>query len=636
MKRRAGCLGAFLLALVLLCGHGSMTVQAEKQVYYEWQTEEEILKLCEEGVDLKEFFKYTIWTELKREDLEELVSAGGTLDDLYASMPMPFSEGDTKVAGFSGAMSSALGSIPALGSGSHGPILKIHLSGETAFCAKFGAACRTGMVYQSVPLSEIGIDGAKEHIVRGLLAQYAQAQSIYTGPANYIMTQAGIWLVQNNRWSGDPEGMAAAIAPLFSKTPDCPSVDFAAAYFRAIVEWIDSPENQSLIQATGLEAWANGPNQYLVTATGEGGPLEEVHGFAHVELEKKDSETGKIISHDAQFTIYEWNGGSFEESSALTNRDGEKYRSDDLFYTDQNQGKFCVEETLAPAYGNQTGYYGDFEGKKKRRYEVQVEDSMRGEALKLVNHGGSFTNERVIGSIEVKKTDVEADAYVSGELAHGTAQLDGAIYDLYAKEAIIHPDGVTGTLYAKDALVASGVIQEGRCAFENLYLGAYYVKERQNGETLPDGKRLSYARGYLLDETRYDVLLPYEGETVKEVHREVKSSREQVIKAKALFEKVESATGQGNIAYLKGAGFTIYRLDRLKKQELFVKKADGSYEESSIREAYLVKNYNQDIPKYDFTGEESAIATVYVRDTDLRADTAHYWQDARKDIQQEN
>ena len=29
----------------------------EEQVYYEWQTVEEILELCEKGLDLEEFFK---------------------------------------------------------------------------------------------------------------------------------------------------------------------------------------------------------------------------------------------------------------------------------------------------------------------------------------------------------------------------------------------------------------------------------------------------------------------------------------------------------------------------------------------------------------------------------------------------
>lgn len=45
-----------------------------------------------------------------------------------------------------------------------------------------------------------------------------------------------------------------------------------------------------------------------------------------------------------------------------------------------------------------------------------------------------------------------------------------------------------------------------------------------------------------------------------------------------------------------------------------------------------MENYDQDSPKYDFRGETSVIVTVYLRDTDLRENTAFYWEDAQKDI----
>lgn len=631
----------------------SLKNEGVTDIYYEWQTTEEILEMCEKGLDLSDFFQYTIWGFLTKEDIQMLVDHGHTLDDVYeaiekgvddvpediqkildayAAVPMPTSEGDTRTAGFSGSVSSSLGNIPALGNGSHGPMLKIHLSGETAFCAKFGAACRTGMVYTSVPLSEIGVGSGEERIIRGLLAQYGEAQTIYNGPVNYIMAQAGVWMVLSGSWTGDPDQMAASIAPLFSKTPDCPSTQFAADYFRAVVEWINDPANTEKIEAIGLEAWANGPNQYLITATGEGGSIEELGAYGHIEIKKVDSETGNVIADDTEFAIYEWNGGGYEKSDAAVNREGDTYISDDLFRTDINEGKFYVEEALAPHTGNVTGYYGDFEGSSKHHYEFEIEEGMKGDTISITNGGDAFENERATGSIRINKTDIEADAYVAGSRSHGTAELDGAIYDLYAKEAVRHPDGVTGILYAKDSLVASGTIEEGTCVFENLYLGSYYVKERQKGATLPDGKKLSHAKGYLLDETIYDVTLPYEGETVKNVHREVHSNKEQVIKAKAVIDKVESATGQGNIHYLKDAGFTIYRIDKLSRRDSFVKNSDGTYEEESVQKAYLVENYNQDTPKYDFSGEAGAIATVYLRNTSMREDTAFYWQDGMEDL----
>lgn len=653
-------LAGILLSLLLWSENGYAA--REETTYFTWQTEEEILKLAGEGTDLKEFFRYSVWDFLNQELLEGLVQADHTLEDAweaieacreqgdpaleqlpsdlqriaeaFAQNPEPLDLGDRKTAGFSGAMSSALGSIPALGSGSHGPILKIHLSGETAFCARFGAACRTGMLYTSVPLSDIGLDEGKARTVRALLAQYREAQQIYNGPANYIMTQAGIWLVQNGKWTGDGEKMAASIAPLFSKTPDCPSTAFAADYFRAIVEWMNHPDNREKIESTGLEAWAYGPNQYLVTATGEGGSLEELGAYGRVELVKKDQETGNVIADTAEFTILEWNGSAYEKSEVSMSREGDRYVSDDLFRTGKNQGKFCLEETSAPHSGTQTGYQGDYEAGKKKQHLFQIEEGMKGGIITLANEGGAFVNRRVTGRIVLKKLDVEADAYLQGEASHGSSSLDGAVYDLYAADPVIHPDGVTGVLYRAGERVASGTVKNGSCVFENLYLGSYEIRERQKGETQADGKKLSYAEGYLLDETVYPVNLPYEGEQTAEVQRQVVSRKEQVIKAKAVWEKVESAAGQGNISYLKGAGFTIYRIDRLGRKGQFEKKSDGTWKEESIREAYLVKGYTESQPKYDFSGEEEAIATLYLRDTALREDTAGYWVDAQRDIRE--
>lgn len=78
-----------------------------------------------------------------------------------------------------------------------------------------------------------------------------------------------------------------------------------------------------------------GPNQYLITGTGSGSPLEELGAYARIEFTKMDSETGRIIADNAQFSVYEWNGGGYEKSDVAVNREGDKYISDDLFRTDE-------------------------------------------------------------------------------------------------------------------------------------------------------------------------------------------------------------------------------------------------------------------------------------------------------------
>lgn len=105
----------------------------------------------------------------------------------------------------------------------------------------------------------------------------------------------------------------------------------------------------------------------------------------------------------------------------------------------------------------------------------------------------SVTNKRQLGTINITKLDAETNNLV-----------DQAIYGLYAKNPIIHPDGHIGILYTKDELVATfpATATNGKATLNNLYLGDYYVKEI----TAPDG--------YVLNTKKYDLTLSYAGQEV--------------------------------------------------------------------------------------------------------------------------
>ncbi len=244
-----------------------------------------------------------------------------------------------------------------------------------------------------------------------------------------------------------------------------------------------------------------------------------------------------------------------------------------LYYTQRNQGKFILVETKAPAGYfvdwtdiDRPGTAGTPLG--KRGYYIEITEANDNAVLwldnadynadiltadkggtKLVTSGGvettvsiyttakdptrtyntdnsgkaanedSYTttatdgemkNDRTLGEISISKVDLDAGKYVAN---HGNATLDGAVYDLYAAEDIIHPDGVTGVVdyskivdadgnpiwhttirdnsgqwvsdhlpvLKKDHLVASAKIENGWLCFSNLYLGKYYVVERSTG-----------------------------------------------------------------------------------------------------------------------------------------------------------
>ena len=337
---------------------------------------------------------------------------------------------------------------------------------------------------------------------------------------------------------------------------------------------------------------------------------------------------------------------------------------------------------------------------------------------------GKFTNDRVIGEIILAKADLDQlkesvpraltdedddTSAVPGGALHGTASIEGAVYDLYAAEDIQHPDGVSGVVdyskivdangtpiwhttiqtnggwdtdylpvLAKDHLVASAEIQNGVLAFANLYLGKYYLVERATGIVLPvdtdghfyltgqypvldrtlqptgeckslatngrgeysdyvyknqysavaegraltgvktyDGYYLSFAEGYLCDEINHYSTLAY-GNEAQYITRGDEHSKDAVLKSGFSIQKVVSTTGPGTPApKLEGAGFTVYRVWELSKADQFTRNPDGTYNVQSILDAYRKDSYDNDTPKYDFSGEGEAVARMYESDQAL-------------------
>ena len=171
-----------------------------------------------------------------------------------------------------------------------------------------------------------------------------------------------------------------------------------------------------------------------------------------------------------------------------------------------------------------------------------------------VNFSHTFTNKRVNATIDLLKEDSE-----TGNSAQGDAVFEGAIYGLYAREDINHPDGRSGVLYKKDEQVATLTTdKEGKASVSNLYLGKYYLKE------------ITPPVGYLLDEEEHDVNCDYEGDQVETVKRNT-VSKEDVIKQP--FQLIKAADNDKTDAdLLKGAGFSAYLISSLTVKD------DGSYD----------------------------------------------------------
>jgi len=200
-----------------------------------------------------------------------------------------------------------------------------------------------------------------------------------------------------------------------------------------------------------------------------------------------------------------------------------------------------------------------------------------------VSFAHTFSNDRVTAKINLFKVDKETGKAVP----QGDATLKGAVYGLYAREDIVHPDGATGTIYKAGEQVASLTTDDkGQASVNGLYLGKYYVKE------------ITPPTGYLADTEEHDLTCSYEGDMTAEVKRECTSS-EQVIKQP--FQIIKAANnGKTDADLLSGAGFTVYLKSSLTK------KADGSYDFDSAKPVVSGENGATEI----FTDEKGYACSI--------------------------
>ena len=246
-----------------------------------------------------------------------------------------------------------------------------------------------------------------------------------------------------------------------------------------------------------------------VTVQYESTTIENTRQKAEVSVVKKDSDTENPLD-GGKYTLYAGNdiknyagqvivtnGTALE--TVTTGEDGKASYSVDLPISNG----YYISETQAPyAYIRNS----------KDVYSFNFNVLPETQAKATFSH--TFNNDRTTAKIHIYKVDKETGKAVP----QGDASLSGAVYGLYAREAINHPDGATGVIFNAGDLVATLTTDEkGEAEVNNLYLGKYYVKE------------ITPSEGYLLDEEEHDVVCDYEGDLVAEVSRST-TSAEQVIK----------------------------------------------------------------------------------------------------------
>ena len=262
---------------------------------------------------------------------------------------------------------------------------------------------------------------------------------------------------------------------------------------------------------------ANSSNDY---------PMKNDEWSVKVSIDKIDSETKQRIKGDAEFKIFEWDTvrqcyipfGGYNRYKVERQADG-TYKvinhsnyangSDNIYYTQRNEGKFVIVESRAPSeyYGDWTdvtkpGTAGSVLGKRAYAFEItkaqdgqtiwlgnadynadittansggtlidtgegvvtitfgsrKADKTYATDPMGIANNEDSYTmhanadkmqNDRVLGNILLTKVDLDAARYLAAG-SNGDTTLEGAVYDLYAADTIEHPDGVSGVVdYSK-------------------------------------------------------------------------------------------------------------------------------------------------------------------------------------------
>ena len=268
---------------------------------------------------------------------------------------------------------------------------------------------------------------------------------------------------------------------------------------------------------------ANSSNDY---------PMKNDEWSVKVSIDKIDSETKQRIKGDAEFKIFAWDtvrqcyipAGGYNQYKVERQSDG-TYKvinhsdyaggSDDLFYTQRNEGKFVIVESRAPSeyYGDWTdvtkpGTAGSVLGKRAYAFEItkaldaqtiwlgnadynadittansggtlidtgegvvtitfgsrKADKTYATDPMGIANNEDSYImhanadkvqNDRVLGNILLTKVDLDAARYLAAG-SNGDTTLEGAVYDLYAADTIEHPDGVSGVVDYSKIIDANG------------------------------------------------------------------------------------------------------------------------------------------------------------------------------------
>ena len=320
-----------------------------------------------------------------------------------------------------------------------------------------------------------------------------------------------------------------------------------------------------------------------------------------INIQKTDNESGKPLAN-AEYEIYakedivtpegivKHTAGELLDT-VTTNENGFA-KSKELYL-----GTYIVKEKTAPegyilnrtefdvtlTYGNQT--------------EQVIVTSME---TMNANQKGRIKGIKT-GEVLTGNTSYSTDFGAAYSPSYEVQPLAGAIYDIYAKYDIITPEG-TVKYTAGQLIETVSTNNNGEFLSDDLYLGTYIVKEKQA------------PKGYVLDETKYEVTFTYAGQEETLLFSSLSLSNERQKAIVSLKKEMEQHSVYPNSEAYKDIQFGLYTAEDILDVNGAVSLKKDSLLEVITLDETLTGTVTTDLPIGNYYLQEIATNEAYILD----------------------
>ena len=339
---------------------------------------------------------------------------------------------------------------------------------------------------------------------------------------------------------------------------------------------------------------------------------------AQPKIIKKDSKTERnVLNKKAKYRIWNKTKGEYVEQ-AFTYPTVITYGTEENPYETNEKGEFItplklqigeyeLQEIQAPEGYIKTGHEGKLEkGKYTEQPKQAVEFRIKANTayyedpdLKQIVINVEQYNEQTLGELEITKTGeqlVGTETKQDGTIKpkYEEKEIEGAEFEIYAKEDIYSQDGHQTKICEKDQKISTITTnEEGKAYQDNLPIGKYYIKETKTTE------------GYVLNTETKEFEITYQGQetATQKIEIKYKNERQKINPNGKEQLKIEKTANKSiykpgeQIEYtIKITNTTPYPITDIKIEETMIQ---GKFEEKQTENIKTTGNKTAEIKKLE-------------------------------------